>query len=125
MLVLTLLLRWLAALFGARSRPVKIVEGLEGRARDAFARILERYGARGRALMYEGEDEEAVARRLERAAWIARDPVKAFRHLIRSVRGLMRARLGGIVAPPDFAPPAIIAPALRLGAPGPMPIPDS
>lgn len=125
MLVFTLLITWLTALFGATSAPVRVLLALGVRARVRFAGVAERWCARGHALAYEGEDAKTVARRLERLAWIARDPLKALRHMTRLTRGLLRARLGGAVAPPDFAPPMLRIPELGAGAEALTRIPDS
>lgn len=114
MLVLSLLLAVLGELFGARSAPTRFLRALEPRVQDALARMIARRGSR--PLIYEGEDAETVRARLERMAWIARDPLKAVRHLSRLYRRVLPLRMAGQACPPGFAPPCVPIPALADGA---------
>ncbi len=105
--IIASLIALLTVLFGASSACVRRVAAMRGRVRSGFARVARRWVARGYALAYEGEDDATVEKRIARMAWIARDPVKAMRHLVRQARGLLRARLGGHAAPPSFALPVL------------------
>jgi hypothetical protein len=49
-------------------------------------------------------------------AWIARDPIKAVRHLARLSRRILPVRQFGQACPPDFAPPWLVISSLDPGA---------
>lgn len=103
------LLRLIASLFVALFAPAHLLArlgGLNARTLGSVARQLERMKARGQALAYEGDDDATIAARIDRAAWIARDPVRALKHMVRRVRGLARLRFA-MVAPADFTPPRL------------------
>ncbi len=114
--IIAFLITVLVAFFGASARCVRRVRGLRGPVRGAFVRVLQGFAARGYALAYVGEDDATVEKRIARMEWIARDPVKALRHLMRLARGFMRARLGGAFAPPEGAPVAVGCGLLAAGA---------
>ncbi|MDX2233669.1 MAG: hypothetical protein NW200_04145 [Hyphomonadaceae bacterium] len=111
------LLRLIASLFAALFAPAHMlarVAGFDARRLRSFARLLQRLKARGRALAYAGEDDATIQKRIDRAAWIAADPVGAMKHMVRSHRGLLRLRFG-MVAPADDAPPILAVAALCAG----------
>lgn len=117
------LLRLIASLLTALFAPVHLLArlgGLNARALGSFARQLQRMKARGFSLAYEGDDDATIAARIDRAAWIARDPVAALKHMVRQVRGLARARFA-MVAPVDFTPPRLACAPLCDGADQSMP----
>ncbi len=109
------LIRLVASLFAALFAPAHMrarVAGFDARRLKGFAAFLQRMKQRGHSLAYAGEDDATIARRIDRAAWIAADPVAAMKHIVRGHRGLLRLRFC-MVAPADFAPPHItIAPLL-------------
>jgi hypothetical protein len=109
------LLAVLVALFGASARVVGRIAGLRGRVRAGFARLVAERARRGQPLAWWGEDADRVDARAARLEWIARDPVKAMRHLSRRARGLFRVRLCAEFAPLAFAPPVLAAPPLAGG----------
>jgi hypothetical protein len=111
----------LSALFGARCAPVRVLRSWDLRMQRAVERMIQR----GRAVMYEGEDEATVTKRLERMAWIARDPMKAARHMSRLYRRHLPLRQFGMACPPDFAPPWLAIAALDLGADALIAAPES
>lgn len=114
--IVTRLVLVLIALFGASARCVRRVAAMRGRVRGSFARLLARRVTLGRAMIYEGDDDATVEKRIARMEWIARDPWKALRHLSRQVRGWMRSRLCAEVAPQSFSPPVLACVALADGA---------
>ncbi|MDX2235623.1 MAG: hypothetical protein NW200_14085 [Hyphomonadaceae bacterium] len=118
--IIAWLIALLTALFGASSACVRRVAAMRGRTRGGFARMARRWLSRGRALAYAGEDDATVEKRIARMEWIARDPVRAMRHLARRADGLLRARLGGVFAPPAFAPPALACAPLVAAVAGPV-----
>lgn len=105
----------LVALFGASARVVGRIAGLRGRVRDGFVRLAAARARRGYAIAYLGEDAATVDARVARMEWIARDPVKAMKHLARQVRGLARVRLCAEFAPVSFAPPTLACAVLDSG----------
>lgn len=116
------LFRLIATLFAALFAPARMLVRVAGfdRARlKGLARFLERMKARGHALAYAGEDDATIAKRIDRAAWIAADPVAALKHMVRTHRGLVRARFG-MVAPPSDMPPALFCMPLRDGDVAPL-----
>ncbi|MDX2233078.1 MAG: hypothetical protein NW200_01150 [Hyphomonadaceae bacterium] len=117
--IIASLIALLTALFGASSACVRRVAAMRGRTLGGFSRMARRWIARGHAIAYDGEDDATVEKRIARMEWIARNPVKAMRHLARRADGLLRARLGGVFAPPSFAPPILPCPALASAAPAP------
>lgn len=103
------LFRLIASLFAALFAPAHLLArlgGLNARALGSVARILERMKRRGHALAYEGDDDATIAARIDRAAWIARDPLAALKHMVRGRRGLARL-LFAMVAPTSFTPPRL------------------
>jgi len=113
------LLEILAVLLVALLAPARMlarVAHLDARALAGVRRMLEDRRRRGRALRYEGEDDGVVAARIDRMAWIARDPLKAVRHLSRLYRRVLPLRMAGQACPPGFAPPCVPIPALADGA---------
>jgi hypothetical protein len=111
----------LSALFGARCAPVRVLKSWDLRMQRAVERMI----ARGHAVMYEGEDEATVTKRLERMAWIPRDPIKAVRHLARLSRRHLPVRQLGQACPPDFAPPWLAIASLDAGADALIAAPES
>jgi hypothetical protein len=116
----------LAALFGATARCVARLRGMRGRVREGFARLAKTWMERGHALAYLGENDATVDARIARMEWIARDPVKALRHLARRARGFVRAlKVCATVAPVSFAPPSLPTAPLCAGAEGSAPAPET
>ncbi len=120
------LFRLIATLFAALFAPARMlarmlarVVGFDRARLKGLAHFLETLKARGHALAYEGEDDATIARRIDRAAWIAADPVAALKHLVRTHRGLFRERFA-MVAPPSDAPPVLVCMPLRDGDVAPV-----
>ena len=117
------LFRLIASLFAALCAPAHLLARLGGenaRVLASVARQLERLKARGRALAYDGEDDAIIAARIDRAAWIARDPIAALKHMVRRQRGLLRLRFA-MVAPGSFTPPQLACAPLCAGVSEAMP----
>jgi hypothetical protein len=93
----------LVALLAPR-RMLARVRGLDRVGLWLLAKDLDAMHARGERLRAPGESLATVAARLDLLVWISADPVKAWRHLARRVRGWRRGRSLGRVAPPSFAP---------------------
>lgn len=101
-------LRLIAALLVALCAPACMrarMAGLGVIQLHSVLRILLRWKARGRRLRQPGEDLETVRRRIDRIVWIARNPMRALRHMARCLRGLLRAR-NLMVVPGAWTPPA-------------------
>lgn len=118
--IIAWLLALLTALFGRSALCVRRVAAMRGRTRGAFSRMARRWVERGYAIAYAGEDDATVEKRIARMEWIARNPVKALRHLSRRADGLLRARLGGCHAPPSFAPPVLACAPLAAALAAPV-----
>ena len=119
-MTLTALWRLIRTLFAALGAPVCMVARVwrrdEGGIR-RFADLLGMVRQRGWLLRYDGEDEAIVAARIDKLNWIARDPVKAMRHLARRLRGWKRWRLAAQEAPVSWTPPKLPLIALALAPP--------
>ncbi len=108
------LIRLIASLFAALFAPAHMlarVTGFDAGRLKGFAAYLQRMKQRGHYLAYAGEDDATIGRRIDRAAWIAADPIAAMKHIVRGHRGLIRLRFG-MVAPASFFPPAVPCAAL-------------
>ncbi|MDX2234378.1 MAG: hypothetical protein NW200_07755 [Hyphomonadaceae bacterium] len=110
-----------SALFGAQCAPVRVLRSWDLRMQRAVERMIQR----GRAVLYDGEDEATVTKRLDRMAWIARDPLKAVRHLSRLHRRVLPSPQFSQACPPDFAPPWLAIAPLDVGADALIAAPDS
>ena len=127
-MTLTALWRLIRTLLAALGAPVCMIARVwrrdEGGMR-RFADLLGMVRQRGWLLRYDGEDEAIVAARIDKLDWIARDPVKAMRHLARRLRGWRRWRLGGQEAPVAWTPPVLPQIALMFALLDPPAIVDS
>ena len=110
------LIRSLLAALGAPVCMIARVWRRDDRGMRRFADLLGLVRRRGWVLRRDGEDDATVAARVDKLAWIARDPLKALRHLARRMRGWRRARRGAEVAPVSWTPP-VLAPIALAFAP--------
>ncbi len=115
------LIRTLLVALGAPACMVARLWRRDARMMRAIARMLGSMRTRGLWLRYDGEDEAMAARRLDRLAWIARDPKKATRHMARALMrrgggGFRRWLMGAQYAPVAWTPPSLAIAALTLAA---------
>lgn len=86
----------------------------------SLERMLARMKARNEALLYEGETIDMAQRRLDYAAWIAKDPNAALKHKLRRHGDPLQRALFAMVAPPGDVPPVLPVAALSAGDVAPV-----
>lgn len=102
------LLRTILILFVALCAPERMIARVrmfDRRTLTGFVHFLSRLLKQDRPLWLPGESLDVVEARIDRIAWIVRDPFAALRHIERRERGWRRA--SATAAPPSFAPPRV------------------
>ena len=127
-MTLTALWRLIRTLLAALGAPVCMIARVWRRDEGAMRRYADLLGLvrqRGWLLRYDGDDDAIVAARIDKLDWIARDPVKAMRHLAQRLRGWKRWRLAAQEAPVSWTPPRLARIALMFALLDPPAIVDS